>query len=171
MSITYKYNSTVIDRLACRQSIPCISNRGIYHLFFTFDSVFISIYIFLSATHVWHIRSSTHTLVINHIGIGIREIGCQGPIRLYGDARHTFRHIPIGALVEHTATDTILVLIGTVAVCKVVGSGSDFAFCVGRGIFTGGIGTLGTARETCNLPTCHHAVAGIVACTYIIIIR
>ena len=172
MSVTHKYNSTVIDGLTCRYLFPGIIHRGIYLLIVTSDTVCITIGIFLSTADIRNIITVSHSCVIHYVSMTVSQIYSLSPIRFNGDGRHTFRYIPIGSLVEDTTTDAIQIFIGIVTVCKVVRSTRYIAVSICCSISSCGI--IITRRATSdrgNLPTRYDSVLGIVTSTYIIVIR
>ena len=129
MHIAHQYDGTVINRArrGFVQRIPGIANGGINDLIFAGNSILLTVLINLAATNIGNIVGSTHTWVIHHIGIAVGHIGSLGPVGFDGDSRHTFGHIPVGALVEDAAADIILVLVGAVAVGEVIGGGRYLA--------------------------------------------
>ena len=162
----------VIDRVVGIGTQCCygIGHRSVNRLALTIDIIIVAVRIALSATNISNTISCCHCRIIYHIRIGIRKIGCLGPVGLDGNGSHTFRHIPIGTLVEDTATDGVEILVGTVAVGKVIGSSGNLTIGINCCIIATSKATSGTTCDAGNLPACHHAVASIVLGTHFIIV-
>ena len=124
MYITHQHDSAVIDGFVLVQLVLRIADGGINDLIFAGNSILLTILINLTAADIGNILGVTHRSVIHHVGIAVSHIGRLGPVGFDGDSRHTFGHIPVGTLVEDTAANIILVLVGAVAVGEVIGGGS-----------------------------------------------
>ena len=178
--IAYQHHGIVIDRVAgvgaqCRYSI---GHRSVNRLVLTIDIIIVAVRIALSATNISNTVSSCHCRIIYHIRIGIRKIGSLGPVRLDSNSCHTFGHIPVGTLVEDATTDRVEILIGAIAVGKVVGSGSNLTISINCCISSRSERTRGTVCDADNLPTCYHTTRtaiicrcfSIIVCTHFIIV-
>ena len=153
-----------------------IAHSSIDHLIITIDRIRIPIRIardLINSTHSFDIIGSTHSLIIHHIRIRIRHIHALGPIGFYRNTRHALRHIPVGTLIEHTTTDAIQVFVGTFTISEVIRcrEGDISVLINTRCGITTPTEASRSARDGCNLPTCHHTVFSVVACTHIIIVR
>ena len=129
---------------------------------FARDIVIGIVFVFFSASHIRCIVGCRHIGIIHHIGIGICYVCSLRPIRLNGNACYALWHIPIGSLIEYATTYAIQILIGTITIGKVK------AWCISS---TGAEGTWRTTRDADNLPSSYHTITGIVARSYIVIVR
>ena len=171
MGIAHQHNGIVIYSIIRAYSNSGISYCGVNHLTLAGNSIALAICVNLSATHVWNVLGPNHCSIVYYVGVGIGKVGGLGPIRLDGNGSNTFGYIPVGTLIEDSTTFAVEVLVGAVAVGKVVGRGCNLSIVIGCCVSTRCERACCTAVYFHNLPARHHAVAGIVLGSYIVVER